>query len=209
MSAARGLAAGASAIGALAYPFAVWFALGRFDARTIGLGLLALLALRMLLLTPARARVWGRALAAPGLAVAGIALATALTNSPSLLLAAPAFASLALWTSFARTLRSGPPFVEQLARATHPDLSGPEIAYCRTVTWLWCVFFAANAATILALAALAPRAWWAAYAGFGSYLAIGSLFASEYVVRRARFGRFEAHPLDRALARVLGARAGG
>ena len=209
MRSVRGLAAGASAVVGVAYPFGVWLALGRFDARTIGLGLLGLVGLRALLLAPARARAWGRALAAPALALAVVALSTALTNSPLLLLAAPALVSLALLFSFARGLRSGPPFVEQLARATHPDLSPQEVVYCRGVTRVWCVFFALNAALIFALAVLAPRAWWVVWVGFGSYLAIGLLFAAEYVVRRARFGRFEPHPLDRALAHVLGARAGG
>lgn len=208
MNASRAAAASAGAAAALAYPFVVWFALGRFDARNVGFALLALAVLRLLLTAPARARAWGRALMGPGLALAAVAAATALTNSPALLLAAPALASLALLASFGRTLRTGPPFVERLARATHPDLSPAEVAYCRSVTGVWCAFFAANAAIVLALAAFAPRAWWAAWSGFGSYLAIGCLFASEYLVRRARFGRFEDHPLDRALARILGARAG-
>ena len=118
--------------------------------------------------------------------------------------ARPIAPGIALLLSFARTLREGPPLVEQLARATHPELSPSEIEHCRSVTWLWCAFFAANATAIGGLALWAPRAWWAAYAGFGSYLAVGFLFASEYVVRRARFGRFEDHLLDRALARALG-----
>jgi uncharacterized membrane protein len=209
VSAVRRLAAGASASAALAYPFGVWFALGRFDARTVGLGMLALLALRMLLLSPERARTWGRALSGPALALGAIALAAALTNAPLLLLAVPALASVALLLAFARSLRHGPPLVERLARATNPDLTPAEIAYCRSVTLVWCGFFAANAAAILALARLAPYAWWLAWTGFGSYLAIGSLLATEYVVRRARFGRFEAHALDRALAHLLGARASG
>ncbi|HEU4428823.1 MAG TPA: hypothetical protein VFT98_08715 [Myxococcota bacterium] len=204
MASARRLAAGASALAMLAYPFAIWFALGRLETRTVGLGLLALLALRMLLLAPVRARALGRSLAPPALALAAIAAATAALDAPQLLLLAPALGSLALLLTFARTLREGPPLVEQLARATNPELSASEIEHCRSVTWLWCAFFAANAAAIGALAGWAPRAWWAAYAGFGSYLAVGLLFASEYVVRRARFGRFEDHLLDRALARALG-----
>jgi uncharacterized membrane protein len=207
VSAARAAAAGAAAAAAVAYPFVVWFALGRFDARNVGFALLALAVLRLLLIAPSRARAFGGALLAPALALAAIAAATALTNSAALLLAAPALASLVLLASFGRTLHTGPPFVERLARATNPDLSPGEISYCRSVTRVWCAFFAANAAVVLALAALAPRAWWAAWAGFGAYLAIGLLFASEYVVRRARFGRFEEHPIDRVLLRLLGARA--
>lgn len=196
-----------STVFALAYPFAVYALLGRFDTRTVALGLLALVVLRAALLAPAKARELGRVLAGPALALGGLALAAAITRAEALLLAAPALASFAMLAIFARSLRSGPPFVERLARATNPDLTAAEVVYCRDVTRIWCAFFAVNGAALLGLALLGPRAWWAFYAGLGSYLLMGVLFAGEYVVRRARFGRFEAHSLDRALARLMRASA--
>jgi len=196
-----------STVFALAYPFAVYALLGRFDTRTVALGLLALVVLRAALLAPAKARELGRVLAGPALALGGLALAAAITRAEALLLAAPALASFAMLAIFARSLRSGPPFVERLARATNPDLTAAEVVYCRDVTRIWCAFFAVNGAALLGLALLGPRAWWAFYAGLGSYLLMGVLFAGEYVVRRARFGRFEAHSLDRVLARLMRASA--
>lgn len=196
----------ASALGALlivAYPLATFFALGRFSPRAVGLGLLALVVARALLLAPATARAQGRALAGPALALAAVAVLTALVNHPLFLLAAPALASLGLLLAFGRTLAGGPPLVETLARATNPDLTAEEARYCRSVTLAWCGVFAANAAAVLALAAFAPRTYWAAYSGLGAYLVIGIVYGVEYVVRRARFGRFEPHLLDRVLARAL------
>ena len=198
-----GLTPAASAVLVLFYPLAVFFALGRISPRAVGLGLIALLAARALLLRPTTARAYGRALGRPALALAAIAGLTALVNHPILLLAAPALASLAFLASFGRSLRAGPPVVETLARATNPDLTPAEQRYCRSVTLVWCGVFATNAAAVLALAAFAPRSWWAAFSGLGVYLVIGGVFGAEYVVRRARFRRFEPHLVDRVLARVL------
>jgi uncharacterized membrane protein len=187
----------------LAYPFAVYAALERVAPRAIGVALLGGVALRAAALAPAAACSYGRTLLGPALALGALAAATALTNESWLLLAAPALASLAFLASFARSLHRGPPVVERLARATNPDLTPSEVRYCRGVTWMWCGVFAANAACVLVLATRAPRAWWAGFAGLGIYAVLGFAFAAEYVVRRARFGRFEEHALDRALARVL------
>jgi uncharacterized membrane protein len=124
-----------------------------------------------------------------------------------LMLLYPTAVNVVLLGHFAWTLRTPVPMVERFARMQVPDLRPDEIRYCRTVTWVWVTFFAANGATAAALALLAPRSWWAFYTGALSYGLVGVLFAAEYVVRKARFGRFGRHPIDRALARAL--RAGG
>ena len=74
--------------------------------------------------------------------------------------------------------------------------------YCRSVTLVWCAFFVVNGAAAALLAAFAPRGWWAGYTGVVSYVLVGALFAAEYVVRKARFGRFGRGPVDRLLAHV-------
>jgi uncharacterized membrane protein len=71
------------------------------------------------------------------------------------------------------------------------------------VTVLWCAFFTLNGAATGLLAALAPRSWWALYTGAIAYVLMGALFAGEYLVRKARFGRFGPGLLDRLLARLL------
>jgi uncharacterized membrane protein len=93
--------------------------------------------------------------------------------------------------------------VERLARIQVADLSPAEVRYCRAVTVVWCGFFVLNGAASALLAAAAPRAWWAAYTGAISYGLVAAVFAGEYVVRKARFGRFGRGPVDRTLRLLL------
>ena len=81
---------------------------------------------------------------------------------------------------------------------------GPsELIYCRTVTKVWCAFFALNGSIITLLAYAAPASWWAAYASGLSYLLVGALFAGEFTVRRVRFGKFTNSLPDRMLKLLL------
>jgi len=136
-------------------------------------------------------------------AAALLALAAALDDS-RFMLAYPSVVNAVLLATFALSLRRGPPMVERLARLITPDLLPAEVRYCRTVTVVWCAFFALNGSVATALALWAPRSWWAVYCGAISYLLVGALFAVEYLVRKRRFGRYGRGPIDRFLARVLG-----
>jgi uncharacterized membrane protein len=143
--------------------------------------------------------------AAPRLAVAGVVAAAAVVlDDDRLLLAWPTLLSAVFLVEFAASLRGGWTFVERIARATVPDLSGAEVEYCRTVTVVWIGFFVLNGAIAAALAVVAPRALWAAYAGGVAYVLMGALFVGEYVIRKRRFGRFGPGLVDRLLARALG-----
>ncbi len=165
----------------------------------------------LLLVTLAVARVGSRSTASnphpfAGLWLTGaalLALAAALDDT-RFMLAYPSVVNAVLLATFAISLRRGPPVVERLARQITPDLLPAEVRYCRTVTAVWCAFFAWNGSVATALALWAPRSWWAAYCGAISYLLVGTLFAVEYLVRKRRFGRYGRGPLDRFLARVLG-----
>jgi uncharacterized membrane protein len=133
----------------------------------------------------------------------GIVLAvTVFSNDERILLLTPTAVNLALLVAFGRTLRGGPSLVETLARFQVPDLPPDEVRYCRSVTIVWCVFFAVNAALSTWLAFHATRQAWALYTGFLAYILIGALFACEFVVRSWRFGRYEGtvvEPLFRRL----------
>ena len=59
-------------------------------------------------------------------------------------------------------------------------------------------------APTLQLALAAPQTVWALYTGAISYVLMAIVFAVEYLVRKARFGRYGTGFLDRVLARVLG-----
>jgi uncharacterized membrane protein len=137
-------------------------------------------------------------------AVAVLLLATALLDDTRFMLAYPTVVNAVLLAQFAWSLRTPLPMVERFARMQVSDLSPEEIRYCRMVTGVWIVFFAVNGAIAAFLALGAPRTWWAVYTGAISYVLVGSLFAVEYVIRKARFGRFGRHPIDRFLARAVG-----
>lgn len=105
----------------------------------------------------------------------------------TVLLYVPVLVSLVLLYFFGRTLVSGPPLVETLARLQVPDLSPAQIAHCRTFTRVWCLFFAANAAVCVALALSGDLWLWTGYTGVVSYLLMGLVFAAEWLVRSWRF----------------------
>jgi len=186
----------------VAYPLLVLLAVERFGARGAALLLLALL-VPGLVRAAARGGPQARTAVGLGATVALLLGLAALLDDTRWMLAYPSLVNGALLAQFAWSLRRGPPTAERFARMQVPDLLPDEVRYCRTVTGAWVVFFALNGAAVTALALWAPRSWWALYAGGLSYLLVGLLFAAEYVVRKARFGRFGPGPVDRLLATLL------
>ncbi|PWC35978.1 hypothetical protein [Azospirillum sp. TSO35-2] len=139
-----------------------------------------LIGLRLVLSGGAAARVWR----VPLLAAAG-AMAALLPLDPWLAARAyPVVLSLGFAAAFAVTLRHPPSLIERLARLREPDLPPEGQAYCRTVTWVWAVWLTVNAAVATALAVAGSDAAWALWTGLLSYVAMGVLFAGEWLVRR-------------------------
>jgi uncharacterized membrane protein/peptidoglycan/xylan/chitin deacetylase (PgdA/CDA1 family) len=192
----------ASVILTVLYPLLVAVSVCFLGSRFAALVLLALLAVtrgRTLRRDLRRART----LAGLAGSVAALLVLAAILDDARFLLAYPSLVNLVFLAQFGLSLR-GTSMVECFARFQVGDLSAPEIRYCRGVTLTWCAFFAVNGGVATALALAAPRAIWAAYTGVLSYVLMGLLFASEYVIRKARFGRFGPGLHDRILARVLG-----
>jgi len=94
--------------------------------------------------------------------------------------------------------------VERFARLKVDDLSQAELGYCRAITAIWCGFFVLNGLTSALLAIWGTRSAWALYSGLIAYLLMGLLFAAEYLVRKARFGRFGSGLVDRLVERLVG-----
>lgn len=189
---------------AVAYPFLVFAALRQgLEPRLVALLVAGAFGLRAVLRwrrpTPAELRQ----LLLPVLAVS-LALAPALlANDARGLLYLPAAVNAALLFAFGRSLVSGPPLVETFARLAHSDLSRAELRYCRSVTGLWCAFFAANGAVAFALALRGDLLLWTLYTGLVSYLLIGLLFAAEFTVRAWRFGRYAGTPVEPLFRRLF------
>jgi uncharacterized membrane protein len=199
----RWLPAALRATAVAAYPLLVYVGVTRWSPRLLGLVLAAALlpGLVIKLRSADRAHVWP-VVRVPLLLISLIGLG-AILNEPRFFQALPVLANLALLGSFAASLRGPVSLVERFARLQEPELppGGPE--YCRTVTKVWCWFFAANALASAALALWAPVSWWTLYTGLLAYLLVGMMFTIEFVVRKLKFRRFGDSLPDRVMRRVL------
>lgn len=180
----------------LAYPLLVLVALRWESPRHVAGILLALLVARALLFSPGRSFAYARVATWPVLAFVAAVVIAVIWNTPLSLLLAPAFGSVALLMTFARSLSGGrESVVEGIARAQLGSLDAVEIRYCRRVTAVWCAFFLCNA-LITAVLARGPIEAWVLYTGLIAYVAIGTLFSVEYCYRQWRFRRYLGAPTD-------------
>ena len=123
-------------------------------------------------------------------------------DDPRFVLALPILINGALLLQFGLSLRTTP-MVERFARMQDPNLGPAQVAYCRSVTKVWCVFFVVNACVSAYLALFAEVASWALYTGLIAYMLMGVLGATEYLVRKARFREYGTGLHDRLIARVF------
>jgi uncharacterized membrane protein len=164
----------------MAYPFVVYFGLGRFSPRIIVAGIAALLTLRMVFSSEQGLR---RRLPYIAGAFALIILATA---SPMVgLKAYPIVISLTFGVVFAYSLLRPPTIIEEMVRLRRPDLPSHVTAYLRNVTIVWLVFFMINASISAATAFSGSIKLWTLYNGFITYLIMGGLLTGEFLLRPA------------------------
>lgn len=104
----------------------------------------------------------------------------------------PVAMNLAFLASFGFSLWRGPSMVERFARLQDPDLSPRAVAYTRSVTKVWCAFFAANAGVALWTALYLSHEAWAVYNGAIAYGLMAALFGAEWLYRQ-RVKRMDAH----------------
>ena len=182
-----------------AYPLLVYGGLRVLTPRVLALVLGAVFVLRETL----QARQRPSPLLAPLVIVMAICAAAALFNDGRVFLYVPALINGVLLLSFARTLVVPPSMGERLARRRRPELSADDVAYCRQVTRVWCVFFVANGAFSAWLAARGALETWTVYNGLVSYVLVGLLFVGEMVYRAWHFRRFEGDVTDVFLRKVF------
>ncbi|CAA0108505.1 Uncharacterised protein [BD1-7 clade bacterium] len=178
----------------LLYPVAVYLGLQTMEPRGIALILLVLFGLRIILgiaskTAPKTADTTSehknriQALQLP-LIVGTIFIAiVAALNSKISLLFYPVVINSVMLTIFAATLAKPPSMIERLARLTEPDLPAEAIPYTRNVTVIWCLFFIINGSIALYTALYSTIEVWSLYNGLISYIAMGLLFAIEFIVR--------------------------
>jgi uncharacterized membrane protein len=125
-------------------------------------------------------------------------------SGPYAVFVPPLAINLLLVWFFGRTLAPGrEPLVTAIARFVRGRLDADVERYTRQVTWLWCGFFAVNAAVSAALAGLAPLAAWSLYTNVLSTPLFVLLFAAEYAYRRRRFPALQHVPPLRLLGRLM------
>lgn len=164
----------------LLYPLAVYLGLQTFDARYLVVLLLVVAAARLLTAdkqTPLNHWLW-----LPLLVL--LALWSWLTNSASGLKLYPVLVNACLLIFFAWSLKVPPSMIERFARVQDPQLSERGVHYTRQVTKVWCGFFILNGGIALGTVFWASDAVWAVYNGLIAYLAMGTLFAGEWLVRQ-------------------------
>ena len=165
----------------IAYPFLVYFGLRVASPAVLAVGLVGILAVRLLFDRGGDAQ----RRFAPVFVIAAVGALLLVVLSPLAgLQSYPIFVSLAFAGLFAYSLWRPPTFIERVARISHPDLPQGALPYLRKVTLVWLGFFLANAAVSAATAMSGNLELWMLYNGFISYILMGTLFVAELLVRR-------------------------
>ena len=165
------------AVATLAYPAAVYLALGRVGHQWL-LAALAVLAVSRAVF--ARELFWW--VVAAGVVVlcaAGWTRADALAVKLY-----PVLVNTVLLAVFAWSLRHPPSVVERLARRSEPQLPPAGVRYTAQVTAMWCIFLGINGGIAMATVLWGSDGAWAFYNGFLAYIFMGCVAAGEWLVRQ-------------------------
>ena len=119
-------------------------------------------------------------------ALVGILLCAAsyLLNAHHWLLLYPVVVNLAMLAVFGGSLWTTMPIVERLARLRDPHLPPAGVRYTRVVTRVWCGFFIFNGSVALFTVLHGDMRLWTLWNGMIAYILMGTLMASEWLVRQ-------------------------
>ncbi len=119
-----------------------------------------------------------------------LALVSAARQSAQAVMFYPALVNAALLVVFAYSIANPPTVIERIARMSEKsELSPAAIAYTRSVTVSWCVFFTLNGAAALYTASFSSMQTWTLYNGVVAYVLIGIMLVGERIVRRFAMAR--------------------
>lgn len=168
------------AVVSILYPLIAMTIVRLYGPGWVLLGLFALLGLRSI--PNLRRHIPGALTYALVLVAAALAL-VALYDAQLSVRLYPAFMSAAMLLTFGYTLWRGPSMIERFARMMEPQLPESGVRYTRAVTWVWVVFFVINGIIGAYTALYADWPVWTLYNGLIAYLAMGTLFVGEMLVR--------------------------
>lgn len=175
----RSLLTAVFAVIGLGYPFLVYFGLLRFSAGAVIWLVLAMLVLRMFFVLRRGGLAQVLLFGAVFVALAAISL----LDTETAVRFYPVAMSVGLAVLFGWSLLFPPTMIERLARLREPDLPVAGIRYTRKVTWLWLMFFLVNGSIAAWTVWFGSLEQWTLYNGFISYVAMGVLFAGEFLIR--------------------------
>jgi len=194
--------AAAVGIGLLFYPYLLEALLARFGVR-ISCGFLLVVSVASMAVG-ARARSLVDAPAWPGLAIAAVLGAGALSGQRGPLLLVPAIVYLGLADAFRRSLDREDSILERGVRLVVPEAPDFIRSYCRGVTWLWVALLGASAVAIAGLALAGAAGAWQAVTGWGIYALMLLVSGIEFFVRKTWFRYyFHGGPFDRFWSRLF------
>ena len=182
-----GSRAAARLAAALAYPVGIYCALIWLEPRVVAAGLIAILVWRRRLYAERYLRELSWVSRGILATLVLLCLGALVENDETLLRLYPAAISGAFLVVFGLSLLNPPTIIERLARLKTPDLPAAGVRYTRQVTRVWCAFFVVNGFIATWTAVWSSREVWALYTGLLSYVAMGLLFAGEWLVRRRLF----------------------
>lgn len=186
----------------LAYPVIAYVSIDNLGIRWASLVLLVLV-LGSTLVRILSTRALRRPLLLQAAAVGLILGVGYCAHSPFYMKLVPALIALSAAVNFFLSLRKVP-VIESFARMQKPDLPPDEVRYTRTWTHLWGWTMAADAVLCLAAALQDSLRLWLILCFPVSYVLIGLVFCTEYVIRKKRFGEYnEALVWDRIIRAVL------
>ncbi|MDY0420179.1 hypothetical protein PYW49_21240 [Enterobacter sp. 170198] len=167
----------------LAWPFLIGYGLASHNLQWI----LPVMALVLLLrLYQARQHSGPLRYVFLSVTLAGVVLcvASALLHAHQWVLFYPVVVNLVMLVVFGGSLWTSMPMVERLARIREPHLSPAGVRYTRKVTQVWCGFFIGNGAIALFTVLYADMRLWTLWNGVIAYILMGTLMASEWLVRQ-------------------------
>ncbi|WED28411.1 hypothetical protein L3V77_12985 [Vibrio sp. DW001] len=172
-----------SAILLLTYPFAVYFGIDKLGIEAIAVVLILLFLIRILAGSKSKLKeLKYLAWITGGIGIVLLSLG-ALLNQQGWLTYYPVVVSTCLLVVFWLSLSQEQSLIERFARLQEPQLDPKAVLYTRNVTKVWCVFFLINGSIALSTCFM-PLSYWTLYNGFISYIAMGLLFAIEFIIRK-------------------------
>lgn len=107
--------------------------------------------------------------------------------------------------SFARSLLNARvPLCTQIAEKLHGPLIAAEIAYTRTATVAWALFYSLLTVSIIVVFFSAPPREWSLFVNFATFGLIGVMFIAEHIVRRKALPHQSRGTIFNALRQFLG-----